>query len=153
MDLPDGLPGWLGPVLGVLAGLALVWVALLVVLWREQRRHGDATGWREAARLVPDVVRLVRRLLGDPAVPRSSRVWLGVLLVYLASPLDLVPDVVPVLGYADDAVAVALVLRHVVRRAGAGAVERHWPGTPAGLRTVLALAGVSPRRPGPPAPR
>ena len=54
----------------------------------------------------------------------------------MAVPIDLVPDFVPVLGYADDAVVVALVLRSVVRRAGAGAVARHWPGTPEGLAAL-----------------
>ncbi|WP_129338837.1 YkvA family protein [Cellulomonas endophytica] len=136
------MPDWLQVVLAVLGGLLLLWLVLLALLWRESRRDPDALTWREAARLVPDVVRLVRRLLADPTTPRSSRLWLGALLVYLVMPIDLVPDVVPVLGYADDAVAVALVLRHVVRHAGPGSVERHWPGSPAGLRTVLALAGV-----------
>ena len=57
-------------------------------------------------------------------------------------PVDLVPDVVPVIGYADDAVAVALVLRSVVRVAGPEALERHWPGTPEGLAALLRLVGV-----------
>ena len=69
------------------------------------------------------------------------RLWL--LLGYLLSPIDLVPDVVPVLGYADDVVVVAWALRSVVRRAGVDAVDRHWPGTPAGLAVVHRLAGVT----------
>jgi uncharacterized membrane protein YkvA (DUF1232 family) len=68
------------------------------------------------------------------------RLWL--LLGYLALPFDLVPDVVPVLGYADDAVVVALVLRSVVRTTGPEALERHWPGTVDGLATVRRLAGL-----------
>jgi uncharacterized membrane protein YkvA (DUF1232 family) len=70
------------------------------------------------------------------------RVRVALLVVYLAVPFDLVPDVVPVIGYADDAVVVALVLRSVVRRAGAEALHRHWPGTPEGLALVLRLAGA-----------
>jgi uncharacterized membrane protein YkvA (DUF1232 family) len=62
---------------------------------------------------------------------------------YLLSPLDLVPDVLPVVGYADDAVLVAWVLRSVVRRAGEEALSRHWPGTAAGLAVVRRLAGLS----------
>lgn len=58
-------------------------------------------------------------------------------------PIDLVPDFVPVLGYADDAVIVAVVLRSVTRRAGSDALERHWPGTPAGLAAVRRLAGLA----------
>jgi uncharacterized membrane protein YkvA (DUF1232 family) len=70
------------------------------------------------------------------------RVRVALLVGYLVVPFDLVPDVVPVIGYADDAVVVALVLRSVVRRAGAEALRRHWPGTPEGLAVVLRLAGV-----------
>ena len=57
-------------------------------------------------------------------------------MAYLALPIDLMPDFIPVLGYADDVVITALVLRSVVRRAGPDAVIRHWPGTDAGLHTL-----------------
>ncbi len=131
------MSGW-AVVAGVVAGLALVWLALVAALWLA--RPGDATV-REALRLLPDLVRLLRRLAGDPLLPTGERIrlWLG--LGYLLLPIDLVPDFVPVLGYADDAVVVALVLRAVMRRAGPDAVERHWPGTPAGLAAVRRLAG------------
>jgi uncharacterized membrane protein YkvA (DUF1232 family) len=69
-------------------------------------------------------------------------VRLGLLVGYLLLPVDLVPDVLPVIGYADDAVVVALALRSVVRVAGAGAIAAHWPGTPAGLAVVHRLAGL-----------
>ncbi|WP_298457280.1 YkvA family protein [uncultured Cellulomonas sp.] len=131
---------WWAPVVGVVAGVLLLWLALLAVLWRYRP---DDLGVRDALRLLPDVVRLVRRLAADPAVPRGVRVRLWLLLGYLALPFDLVPDVVPVLGYADDAVVVALALRSVVRHAGPGALDRHWPGTGAGLAAVRRLAGVT----------
>ena len=67
---------------------------------------------------------------------------LGLLLGYLLCPVDLVPDVIPVLGYADDVVVVAWALRSVVRRAGGEALTRHWPGEPAGLAVVRRLAGL-----------
>ena len=120
-------------------GLVLCWVALLLVLWRLRPRGGVAT---EALRAVPDVVRLTHRLARDRTLPRSLRVWLWLLLAYLASPIDLVPDFIPVIGFADDAVIVALVLRAVVRRAGREAVITHWPGSPDGLRAVERLAGI-----------
>jgi uncharacterized membrane protein YkvA (DUF1232 family) len=123
----------------VLGGLLLLWVLLLLLLWL--RRPDDLTV-REALRLLPDLLRLVRRLAADRTLPRSVRAWLWLLLGYLASPIDLVPDVLPVIGYADDAVLVAWVLRAVVRRAGGDALARHWPGTPSGLRVVRALAGL-----------
>lgn len=135
------MPWWSVVLLSVVGGILLLWIALIVVLWVQQRRSGSDVDWRAVVRLVPDVVRLVRRLAGDPAVPRATRWWLIGLLGYLLLPIDLVPDFIPVLGYADDAIIVAMVLRLAVRHAGIDAIERHWPGTPAGLRSVLVLAG------------
>jgi uncharacterized membrane protein YkvA (DUF1232 family) len=94
---------------------------------------------REALRLLPDLLRLVRRLAADRSVPRAARVRLWLLLGYLAVPIDVVPDVVPVLGYADDAIIVSLVLRSVVRSAGAPTVQRHWAGTDDGLAALSRL--------------
>ncbi len=128
------------PALGAVAGgLLVLWLAMLVLLWL--RRPDDLTV-REALRLLPDVLRLVRRLATDRTLPGSVRVRLWLLVGYLLSPVDLVPDVLPVVGYADDAVLVAWVLRSVVRRAGDDALTRHWPGTPAGLTVVRRLAGL-----------
>ena len=124
---------------GLGAGLLVAWLALLVGL-ALARPEGATLG--DAARLLPDLIGLVRRLAGDPTLPRSSRVVLGLLVGYLAFPIDLVPDFLPVIGYADDAIVVALALRRVVRVAGAGAVERHWRGSDAGLAIVRRLAGL-----------
>ncbi|WP_214367545.1 YkvA family protein [Pseudonocardia sp. H11422] len=134
---------WWQVLLGVLAGLLVCWLVLLAVLWRTRP---DDAGLREALRLLPDLVLLLRRLAGDADLPRGVRIRLVLLLGYLLLPVDLVPDVIPVLGYADDAIVVALALRSVVRVAGPQALARHWPGTPAGLRVVHRLAGVPARR-------
>ncbi|MGY1779107.1 YkvA family protein [Geodermatophilus sp. SYSU D01036] len=131
------MPGWAWTVAGIGGGLLLCWLALVAALWVTRP---DELRARELVRLLPDVLRLVRRLAADRSLPRGVRLRLWLLLGYLALPLDLVPDVVPVIGYADDAVAVALVLRSVVRRAGADAVSRHWPGTDAGLAAVRRVA-------------
>ncbi|MDT0116699.1 DUF1232 domain-containing protein [Microbacterium sp. PRF11] len=136
------MPDWLIVVAGVAGGLVLIWVVLIAVLWWQQRRAGNDVDWRSVLRLAPDVVRLVRRLAADPAVPRSTRWWLVGLLAYLLSPIDLVPDFLPVIGYADDAIVVAIALRFAIRHAGMPAIERHWPGTPEGLGSVLALVGA-----------
>lgn len=131
------MPGWAWSLIGVVAGLALLWLLLIAVLWATKP---DELRVRELLRLLPDVVRLVRRLAADRALPRGVRVRLWLLLAYLVSPIDIVPDFIPVLGYADDAVIVALVLRSVIRRAGPAAVARHWPGTPEGLAALRRLA-------------
>jgi len=115
---------------------------LITTLWISNRNSPDRATLRETLRLLPDVIRLLRRLASDPEVPRGVRVRLWLLLAYLLSPIDLIPDFIPVLGYADDALVVALALRSVTRRAGSDALARHWPGTPAGLRTVQRLAGL-----------
>ncbi|MGH3985547.1 MAG: YkvA family protein [Pseudonocardiaceae bacterium] len=128
---------WWQTLLGVLAGLLLLWLLLLLVLWRATPEH---TRLRDALRLLPDVIRLLRRLATDPNLPRGVRIRLWLLLGYLALPIDIVPDFIPVLGYADDAIIVALVLRSVVRRAGPAALTRHWPGTAEGLAAVHRLA-------------
>lgn len=99
--------------------------------------------WQTAKALVPDVLRLLRTLATDPSTSRSVRLRLGLLLIYLASPFDLVPDFIPVLGYADDIIAVSLVLRSIIRQTGADTLTTHWTGTPEGLDLVRRLAGIS----------
>jgi len=123
----------------VVVSLVLAWVLFVLVLAVVRPRGMD---FRAAKAFVPDVVRLLRGLARDPQTSRGVRVRLGVLLVYLASPIDLVPDFIPVLGYADDVIAVSLVLRAVVRRAGADALGRHWSGSDEGLDLVRRLAGL-----------
>jgi len=122
--------------------LIVIWLALVLVLWIEQRKHPGRASLMDLLRLAPDVVRLLKRLASDRAVPIGVRIWLGVLLVYLISPIDLIPDFIPVLGYADDALVVAIALRFATRRAGSDAIKKHWPGTPAGLEAILRLAGL-----------
>ncbi|HEX5728428.1 YkvA family protein [Microbacterium sp.] len=135
---------WWIVALGVLAGFVLLWLALVVILWVQQRRAGSAMDWRAILRLVPDVIRLLRRLVADRTVSRPTRWWLVGLLAYLLLPIDLVPDFIPILGFADDAIVVALVLRIAIRHAGVDAIERQWPGTPEGLQTLLVLTGHAP---------
>jgi uncharacterized membrane protein YkvA (DUF1232 family) len=124
----------------LLSGLLTAYAAVLLALLLA--RPDDVT-LRSAARLLPDVVRLVRGLARDPDVPRAVRTGLLALLAYLVSPVDLVPDVVPVLGHVDDLVVAVVALRRAVRRAGADALRRHWPGDAAGLRAVSTIAGLA----------
>jgi uncharacterized membrane protein YkvA (DUF1232 family) len=131
---------WVRPVGIVVGGLLGLWLLLLALLWRARPDELTARG---ALRLLPDVLRLVRRLAADGSLPRGVRIRLWLLLAYLVCPIDLVPDFVPVLGYGDDVVVVAWALRSVVRRAGREALTRHWPGEPAGLVMVGRLAGLS----------
>ena len=130
---------WLDLLIGAGTALLLAWVALVVALVLARPR---GVLLREALRLLPDVLRLIRRLAADPDLPRGVRIRLGALLAYLASPVDLIPDFIPVLGYADDAIIVTAVLRSVARRAGVSAVRAHWPGTDDGFTALARLTGL-----------
>ncbi|HEU5418550.1 MAG TPA: DUF1232 domain-containing protein [Streptosporangiaceae bacterium] len=135
------MPGswWLDLLIALGAGLLVAWLALIVVLLIARPRRGLL---REALRLLPDLLRLLRRLAADRSLPRSARVALGLLLAYLALPVDIIPDFIPVLGYADDAIIVAAVLRWVVRRAGVDAIRRQWPGTDDGFGVLCRITGL-----------
>jgi uncharacterized membrane protein YkvA (DUF1232 family) len=126
--------------MGVGLALILAWVALLATLLVARPNENVV---KESLRLLPDLVRLVTRLAKDGSLPRGVRIRLALLLVYLACPIDLVPDFVPVLGYADDVIAVLLTLRSVIRTVGETPLRRHWPGTPAGLDAIVKLTHAS----------
>jgi uncharacterized membrane protein YkvA (DUF1232 family) len=130
---------WCDLLIGVAGALVLAWLALILALVLVRPRGGLV---REALRLLPDVLRLIRRLAADKSLPRGVRIRLSLLLIYLALPIDLIPDFIPVLGYADDAIIVTAVLRSVVRRAGMDAVRARWPGTDDGFAAVARLTGI-----------
>jgi uncharacterized membrane protein YkvA (DUF1232 family) len=130
---------WWDILIGVLIAVAVSWAALIIAL-AVVRPKGPLLG--EALRILPDLLRLLRRLAADPALPRGVRVRLALLLAYLAFPIDLIPDFIPILGYADDAIIATAVLRGVVRRAGLDAVQRHWPGSDDGFSGLCRLTGL-----------
>jgi uncharacterized membrane protein YkvA (DUF1232 family) len=121
------------------AALAATWLGLVAALLLARPR-GPLLG--EALRLLPDTLRLLRNLALDRDLPRWARVALWLLFAYLAMPFDLIPDFIPVLGYADDAILAVLVLRSVVRRAGPAAIRRNWPGSKDGLAALARAAGL-----------
>jgi uncharacterized membrane protein YkvA (DUF1232 family) len=131
-----------GTIVGIVVGLLTLWLILLAILWLVRPRDANL---RELIRVVPDVVRLVRQLLRDVAVPLGVRVALVGLLIWLVNPIDLIPEFIPVLGPIDDVVVAVLVLRFVRRRLGDEELERRWPGTPEGYRLLLSVTGGVPR--------
>lgn len=130
---------WHDLAIGIGGGLVGCWLLLLLGLALVRPRRGLL---REAMRILPDLLRLVTRMARDSTLPRGVRWRLVLLLAYLASPVDLVPDFVPVLGYADDAIVVAWVLRSVVRRVGVEEVRARWPGTDDGFAALRRLTGI-----------
>ncbi|MEA2631579.1 MAG: hypothetical protein QOE66_1798 [Chloroflexota bacterium] len=128
-----------GALLAVVAIVALAWLGLVGVLWL----HRPARDLAEPAlRLVPDVARLVRSLLGSADVPRSVKLILGCLFVYLLSPIDLVPEFLPVIGSLDDLIIAALVLRWASRRIGVDTLRAHWSGSPDGFDLLRRFLGL-----------
>jgi len=129
-------PWWVNLLISVAAALVVAWLGLIVALLIARPRGASLTG---ALRILPDVIRLLRRLAADPALPRGVRIRLGLLLAYLACPIDIVPDFIPIIGYADDAIIVLIVLRGAARRAGLPALRDHWPGTEDGFAALCRL--------------
>ena len=123
-------------VLAALAIALVIWIGLIVLLIALGRR----TLARELATLVPNLTRLFAGLLRDPRVPLRAKVVLGATALYLAMPIDIIPDFVPIAGSLDDAIVAAFALRFVVRASSPEIVAEHWPGDPATLRRILWLA-------------
>jgi uncharacterized membrane protein YkvA (DUF1232 family) len=126
----------------LLVGLAIavaLWLAAISVLLA----FGRVNVAKELAGLVPNLFLLFKDLVKDPRVPRSAKIWLGVAAVWLASPIDLLPEFLPVLGPLDDAIVAAAVLRYLVKKAGPDVVYEHWRGDPATIARVLRIFGAS----------
>jgi uncharacterized membrane protein YkvA (DUF1232 family) len=122
----------------IVLGLVALWGLLVALLWAFRPRDARLG---DAVRVIPDLLRLIRNLLGDRGVPLGARVALVVLLAWLISPIDLIPDFVPILGPLDDVVVAILVLRYVGRKVGPEELRRRWTGTPEGFALVSRLIG------------
>lgn len=131
MDAFAGLPLWLVALLAAIAVYVVVLVLLLIA--------GRRLLARELAILIPNLLRLFRGLLGDPRVPWHAKAVLGLGLLWIASPIDLIPEFVPVLGPLDDAIVAALVLAYIVRSSGGDVVREHWRGDQSILARLLRI--------------
>jgi uncharacterized membrane protein YkvA (DUF1232 family) len=123
------MPGWLIAIL-VLVGVWVVAIAGLAIA-------GRRSAARELATLLPNLVVLFRGLLRDPRVSRGSKALVWFAIVWVVSPIDLIPEFIPIAGPLDDAIVAALVLRHVLRRSGADVVAEHWRGDRATLNLIV----------------
>jgi uncharacterized membrane protein YkvA (DUF1232 family) len=112
--------------IGLGSALAAAWLVLTVVLILARPRGLSA---RALTVFIPNVLRLLRGLYRDAQVPRAVRVRVWIAIAYNIQPFNIIPDFVPVIGFADNVLITAWALRSAVQKAGADAVTRHWPGT------------------------
>lgn len=129
-----------GLIVGVVLGLVGVWVVLIVVLWL-LRPKGVAM--RELLRLIPDVLRLLRSVITDPKAPLDVRILIGGLVLWIVSPIDLIPEFIPILGPFDDVIVAVLALRYIRRRLGSDDLRRRWVGSEEGFTLLTRLIGSS----------
>ncbi len=131
--------------LGILLSIAVVWATFLVIFWALRPRGTSA---REIVVLVPDVLRLLRAVVVDRTAPLDARPVLIGLLAWIVSPIDLIPEFIPVIGPLDDVVVAVVALRYVGRRIGVKELQRRWTGTEEGFALLLRVIGMpSPGRP------
>ena len=126
----------LGPVLITIAAIVLAWVVLAGLIWLHRPSRDLAM---PALRALPDIVRLARRLLADPRTPARHRLGLVVLIVWLISPIDLLPEFLPGIGPLDDIVAAAVILGWIGRSTGRARLEELWPGDAAGFSAMARM--------------
>ncbi len=98
---------------------------------------------QDAILMMPNIVKLVARLLKDPRVPRRAKITLGLAAAYVASPIDLIPEVIPVIGWADDVLIIMFAIDSLIDRAGEEIVEELWDGPGDLLALVRDVVGLS----------
>ncbi|WBB76543.1 DUF1232 domain-containing protein [Micromonospora sp. WMMD1128] len=128
---------WLVGLAVAAAGVVAGWAVLVLLA-----RRLPPGPLRDLAAFLPDCLTTVRRLRRDPRVPRRARVAIVVAAIWLASPIDLIPEFLPVIGPLDDVVVVALALRYAGRQVPRQVLLDAWPGEPRLLLRLLGDAGA-----------
>ncbi|MET0491924.1 MAG: DUF1232 domain-containing protein [Actinoplanes sp.] len=118
------------------AGLVLSWGVMIVLA-----RRLPPGILRDLAAFIPDCVTAVRRLRKDPRVPRRAKIAIVIAGIWVASPIDLIPEFIPIIGPLDDIVVVALALRYAGRRVPREVLLGAWPGDPRLLQRLLGPPG------------
>lgn len=122
---------WSWLVIGV-AAIAASWAALVVLA----ARLPDGT-LKDLSAFLPACATTVRRLRADPRVPRRARIAVGIALIWVLSPIDLIPEFLPVIGPLDDVVVVALALRYAARQVPRSVLLEAWPANPSIIERLL----------------
>ena len=105
---------------------------------------------RALLRALPDILRTISGLAVDPVLPKAAKIALGAAVLYLVTPVDLIPDFLPVLGHVDDVLVAAIIVDGMLNFVNRGVVLKYWPGSPESLeriaRSARILAAWVPRR-------
>lgn len=95
---------------------------------------------RSLFQVLPDVARLISRLVSDPVLPRPVKIALAAAAVYLANPFDLIPDFLPLVGYLDDVLVATIVLDGILNYVDRRLILKYWPGTAQSLDRLARAA-------------
>lgn len=123
---------------GIVIALVALWAVVLGVFWALRPKGASV---REVVGVIPDVLRLLRSVIADRSAPLDVRLVLVGLLAWIVSPIDLIPEFIPVLGPLDDVLAAIVALRYVRRRVGVEDLRRRWSGTEGGFALLLRVIG------------
>jgi uncharacterized membrane protein YkvA (DUF1232 family) len=127
-------------ILAIVVGLIALWAVLLLLFWALRPKNVSV---RVLLGLIPDVVRLLRSIIIDKEVPADVRLVLVGLLAWILSPIDLIPEFIPVLGPIDDVIVAVIAMRYVRRRIGVEDLRRRWAGTDDGFELLIRVIGSS----------
>ena len=125
-------------IVAIAVGLVVVWAIFLVLFWALRPKGVPV---RELLGLIPDVLRLLRSVIGDRSAPADVRLVLVGLLAWILSPIDLIPEFIPVLGPLDDVVVAVVAMRYMRRRVGVADLRARWTGTDDGFALLLRVIG------------
>jgi len=125
-------------VAGIVVALVAFWLAMLALFWVLRPKDVPV---RELVGVIPDTLRLLRDLIRDPAMPADVRIVLVGLVAWIVSPIDLIPEFIPVLGPLDDVVVAIAAMRYVRRRVGIAAVRARWVGSAEGFAVLERVIG------------
>lgn len=123
-------------------GVAVTWLLIVIAVFVANRRSSNTP---DLPRLLTRTIQLLGSLVHDRTLPRGLRLRIAAAILYAGQPFNLIPDWIPVIGYADNVAVIGWTVRSVIRRAGPQAVAEHWRGTPESLSVLYKALRINPR--------
>lgn len=125
-------------IVAIFVGVVVLWAAILGLFWLLRPKDVPT---REVMRVVPDVLRLLRSIISDRGAPKDVRLVIGLLFVWILSPIDLIPEFIPVIGPIDDVIVAVVALRYLRRRLGFDDLGKRWRGSEKGWALLQQVIG------------